>query len=144
VARVPAPKFKLEIKGARELELNLRSLASATGKRFMRQALIEAAEPVEKAMQTGALRLTGRTAESIGTQALPGVGAMGVTVAVGPSKAHSFKAVFGEFGTSRQPARPRYRAAWEGSKLQALAVLTAALRKRLAAANRRRVRSGNL
>lgn len=121
-----AQVFKLE--GGKELARALEEFPSkATARNVLKRELTAAAKPVKAAMEAAAPRDTGFTAESIGLssslnpsqrRAVKREGKNFAEVYVGSRRGSA--AIFEEFGTVNQPARPYMRPAWEATKEQAL------------------------
>ncbi len=124
----------VNIAGASELEALLKQLPERLARNRVNHALMAGASVVAAELKhdapvghygPGGVRLRptakrqryGALAANIRRRTLKVAGAS-MTVGVGIGKA--FWGLFGEFGTSRQPARPWFRKGWEASKLQAL------------------------
>jgi len=126
----------MKITGGKELADALRRLPTdALARGAVQAALKEAAAPVAEEMKVRAPQRTGAGAESMTTQVVR-VDGYEATVAVGPDRDHFYLA-FPEWGTSKQPAKPWARPAWDVRKGEALTTIGAALWRRLARAARR-------
>ena len=153
---------KTKVEGLRDLELALRELPKATGKRVLRDALRDAGEPIEQAAAARAPVATGelRTSHTVSTKlskrqrgihrkwmrTTPVVTPAGwrsdvtksVFVFVGPGPLP--QAHLKEFGTATQPPEPFMRPAWDGQKENALAIFVDRIAERIEAARQRLAR----
>lgn len=118
---------RASVTGLKELDAALEDMKKSVAKRHLVNALKKAAEPTRAAAESGAPRLTGRLAESIVVQtklskrqrkrrAKQGL----AEVFIGASFPKGAHAHLIEFGTSKMPARPFLRPAWDGNKGAAL------------------------
>lgn len=123
-----AGEFKIE--GLRQLEKNLMGLKRATAKNVARKVLKEAGEPIAAAARRNAPIEEGHLRESIdvGTKLTRRQAALhrkmtpdAVEVFVGPNDP---AAVQQEFGNEDHSAQPFMRPAWDGTKREALHIIT--------------------
>lgn len=123
-----AAKFKIE--GLKELEKNLMGLKRATAKNVARKVLKEAGEPVAAAARRNTPIEEGHLRESIdvGTKLTRRQAALhrkmapeAVEVFVGPNDPAGVQQ---EFGNERHSAQPFMRPAWDGTKDEALKIIT--------------------
>lgn len=125
----------MKFTGGKELAAALRELPKAVGKRATLDALKTTGTPVLTSMQRNAPKDTGEGAASISMQSVR-IQGYETSVAIGPDKDH-FYLMFPEFGTSKLPARPWARPAWDEVKDVLLKNLGSNLWQRIAAAARR-------
>lgn len=118
--------------GGPELLAALNQLPAAIGKTVVTNAMKDVVKPMIGDMQASAPKLTGKAAATITSQVRQ-VEGQGATVAVGPTRS-GFYLQFAEWGTSKQPARPFMRPAWDSHRSEILSGLGAAIWARLAAA----------
>jgi len=130
--------FRIELRGAKELERALRQLPKAVGKSVLRSALKKALEPTRAEAERRAPRRSGRLAGSYvikasltkgqrrGRRRRPG--AVEISVGSTDPKAHLL-----EFGWKFAAPQPHFRPAWDANKYKAAltveAEIWAALRK---------------
>lgn len=131
-------KSGVTVTGFAELERALKQLPRAVELRTARAALRDVAEPLRAAMAQKAPRSKfskWHLADGIVSKPVKEENTT-VSIAVGPER-FFFYGRFVEWGTSRVPARPFMRPAWEEFKPWALEALGAALWARISAAARR-------
>lgn len=118
---MPVRRKPMRIEGAKELDRVLKRLPKKIRGKVLRQALMAGARVIRKAMRQRAPVRTGKLQMSIAARRDRGAerGGASVAVKVGPL-GRGFYGMFIEFGTSRQPARPWARPAFEESKNEAL------------------------
>jgi len=118
---MPIRRKTMRIEGAKELDRVLKKLPKKIRGKVLRQALMAGAGVIRKAMRQRAPVLTGKLKMSIAARRDRAAerGGASVAVKVGPL-GRGFYGMFTEFGTSRQPARPWARPAFEESKRAAL------------------------
>lgn len=128
------PDVTVRIDGASELEALLKELPQRIAKNAVNHSLMAGAAVVVKELQAtapvgpdaggklrhgkgGGAKNYGKLRDNIKRATLK-AGTASMTVGVGIGKA--FWGMFQEFGTSRMPAHPWFRRAWEASKRAAL------------------------
>ena len=113
----------VKVEGLRELERALQELPKTTARNTLRRVLRKAAEPVQSTMEAIAPRDTGWTAESIEISSTLNAaqrreakreGTYFAEVHIGMRRGSA--AIFQEFGTIDQPARPFMRPAWDATQ----------------------------
>jgi HK97 gp10 family phage protein len=132
-------KMSVRFEGGKELAAALAGLKTRVSKRIVKEALMEAAEPMRKSMSTMAPRAPGAPdiADNIVISAgRGGKDAFGdekaATVNVGPAKGFVY-GYFQEYGTKRHAAQPFMRPAFDANTGRALSILSASLWRELAA-----------
>jgi len=138
-----AQVFTMNVTGFTELEGALRQLPEAVAKGRLLRALKKAAQPVADELGLRAPRspFAPHIAENM-VVATKRVENYQATVAVGPKRAF-FYGTFPEWGTSKMPARPWMRPAWDSKRLSLPGELGRHLWDELAAAARRLARSSS-
>lgn len=147
---------KTRVDGLRELEKALRELPKAVGKRVLREALKDAARPIEAAasgqapVRTGALQRSHGTGTKLSRRQMGihrrWIGAMPVRTPSG-WKSEPTKAVYvfagpgplpqahlREFGSADQPPQPFMRPAWASEKHNAMSLFQRRMSERIEAA----------
>lgn len=122
--------FTLKIEGGDELAAALKSLPDRVSKKAMREALLEAAEPIRAA----ASRLAPRRAPEpdIADHIVIAAGrSSGVSVAVGPSKDFHY-GLYLEYGTVKMSAHPFLRPAFDSTRQKVIDAMTDELWRLLA------------
>ena len=119
-----------KLKGADELARVLRALPDKLGDPAMASALRKGASVVKKEAAETAPKRTGTLRKNILIKKAKDRDRGEVAYEVGPA-GRAFYGLFAEFGTSRQPARPWLRPAWEASKRPALDTIMKTLRKNI-------------
>lgn len=123
-----AVTFKID--GLKELDRNLQKLKRATAKNVARKVMKEAGEPIAAAARRNAPIEEGHLRESIdvGTKLTRRQAALhrkmspdAVEVFVGPNDPAGVQI---EFGNERHSAQPFMRPAWDGTKDEALRIVT--------------------
>ena len=122
----PPPKFatagsaisgSVELRGAKELNDILEQLPAALAKGILRKAMREAARPILKRAKENCPVDSGELRRSLKIRAIKrnSAGRVGVVVSTdkGFFKGDTFYGAFLEFGTSRMPARPYIRPAFD-------------------------------
>lgn len=122
----------MRFSGGPELLAAFAQLPAAIGRTAVQNAMKDVVKPMVEDMQSAAPKLTGAAAATITSQVRQ-VEGQGATVAVGPTRS-GFYLQFAEWGTSKQPARPFMRPAWDSHQHDILRGLGAAMWARLAAA----------
>lgn len=143
-----------QVFGGKELEAALKQLPKATAKNVLRRALQRAAEPIVSAAeanaphgQTGELKASEIASTRISRRQKSSAPKSGVTVFVGPSGLWGSLAHLIEFGTSKAPAHPFLRPAWDENKDKVRSMIADEIWKALAKAARtlaRKAERGNL
>lgn len=128
----------IRIEGLRELEIRLKQLPQRVAAKALYSALMAGAEVIRKDAVNRAPEDTGKLKRNIvkrREKTLPGLSA---NVVVGVRKKgkrnnpqNAFYWRFFEFGTSRRPARPFLRPAFEAQKEEAVARIAGKLRQRI-------------
>lgn len=138
---MPVTKSFLRIEGARELEAALRQLPDSVGRGNLRRTLKTVAEPVRQAMEDAAPRspVAPHLAQNIVVATTRKPEDFQASVAIGP-KREFFYGHFSEFGTSREPARPWMRPAWDAQKAGLLPAIGRELWGQIKASARRLAR----
>lgn len=136
-----ADSLKVEIKGARELDELLKQLPDRVAKQVLAGALMSGGQVIRAEIQRRAPVRHDAGAKKIGKGAkgrLPGFlrasiarrrirrGSAALTIGVGPLRS-AFYAMFQEFGTRHQPARPFMRPAFDAKAGEALQKIGEAL-----------------
>lgn len=132
-------KMTMRFEGGRELAAALAALPARVSKRVVKEALVEAAEPMRASAAQMAPREPG--APDIADNIVISAGRGGkdefgddraTSVAVGPSKGF-FYGYYQEYGTRHHGAQPFMRPAFESTTGTSLAILSKALWRELAA-----------
>jgi HK97 gp10 family phage protein len=127
-------KVSVKFEGGKELADALTQLSTRVSKKFLREGLEEAAEPMRRRMETFAARgdpAPPNLRNEMVISSARGVDAQEVAVAVGPSL-RAFYGSFVELGTAFQPARPFARPAFDETAPKVLGTLGAAIWRELA------------
>lgn len=135
----------MTFEGGAELAANLNRLSKAVKGRVLREATLEALEPMRRAMATSAPREPGAPdlADHMVISRINKIGTpeggrwearteSQVAMAVGPAKEY-FYGLFQEYGTVFHGAQPFARPAFDGNHTRALDILLAAFWRELAA-----------
>lgn len=116
-------EFTAHVEGLDELERMLEELTPKAAKAAVRRAALKAGEIWQEAIEERAPRRTGFLSEHITIKTKTTGGdddsTGGITVLVGPEKS-AFYAMFQEFGTKHQPAKPFIGPAYEEKKDEVL------------------------
>lgn len=102
---------KVEVIGKKEILNKLKAIDADLATKTLEQAAEAGAEIIEKAASQKAPRKTGKLATSI-THEVKEPTRTGVEVAIGPNT-KAFYGLFQEFGTSKMPAHPFLRPAFD-------------------------------
>lgn len=135
--------FSVNISGAREIEAVLRDLPERVARNAVKSSLMAGGAVVVKELKatapvgpdpggksrktaSGGSKNYGKLRDNIrrGT-----IHVTGASLAIGVGIGRAFWGMFQEFGTSRMPAHPWFRRAWEKSKVGALDAIGRALGK---------------
>lgn len=134
----------IEVDGLDELEKKLIELGSEMGWPILRKASREAMKPVKEQMQRAAPyddsltreegpHLRNKISMNVRKQGSRNNADTAATTKVGPTKAHSRKAIAAEYGTIRQTAKPFMRSALFDNRYRVVntfkAILAAKLRE---------------
>jgi HK97 gp10 family phage protein len=125
---------RISIEGGRELDRALKKLPRALARKIIRQSLREAARPIVEEAKSRAPVLTGQMRDSLRVRAgkrRKGQASMAVQTKDGDYAGDTFYAAFYEYGTSRQPARPFMRPAFDARVHEAVRIVSDALRRRI-------------
>ena len=124
--------MNIKIEGAKELENKLKGFEPKIGRKVIRQALRKAAKVILIAAKANVPVVTGDLKKSLKVRALKKkrhrYGVM-VAISAGWFKGKTFYGAFVEFGTSRMPAKPFMRPAYDSEKDKAGMVLRSELKK---------------
>jgi HK97 gp10 family phage protein len=125
-------RMNIEIKGAKELEKKLLSFEPKIGRKIVRNALRKAAKIILIAAKANCPVVTGDLKKSLRVRAMKKkkhrYGVM-VATSAGWFKGKTFYGAFVEYGTSRMPAKPFMRPAFDSEKGKAEMVLKSELKK---------------
>lgn len=119
--------------GVAEMAVALQGLRRALGGDVLQRCTAAAAQPILAEAQARAPVRTGQVRNSlqIASNFTPNSASSAVEVAHSGPDGASHEAVFSEYGTSRQPARPFMRPAFEAAKDQAVQAFTTELLNQL-------------
>lgn len=133
--------MQIQLHGHKELDRALRELPKAVGRAALQRALKRAGEPVRAAAEALAPRATGELAESMEIRATLKASQRRGRIKGGPVEmfigSTDPKAHLLEFGTSKMPAQPFMRPAWDANKDRVLRTLKDEIWRSLATAARR-------
>ncbi|KKN14049.1 hypothetical protein LCGC14_1000140 [marine sediment metagenome] len=120
---------KFILKGDKELERKLKMLGRSTVENILEEAVLAAAEPIQKQASSNAPRETGNLSDSIEIEI--GEKSHGkVEVKIGPGK-NAFYGKFVELGTVNAPPHPFLRPAVKQKKNEAFNEFSKVVRKAL-------------
>jgi HK97 gp10 family phage protein len=124
--------MNIKIDGAKELEKKLLSFEPKLGRKVVRQALRKGAKVIQSAAKSNVPVKSGALKKSIKVRALKkrrqSYGVM-VATSEGWFKGDEFYGAFLEFGTSKMPAKPFVRPAFDSEKGNAEMIVTSEIRK---------------